>query len=242
MSETNGKNPLTDKRVREALSLAMDRKAIVDRIMGGVGIPAANVLAYPAFGASEKMSVVPDVNTAKAKELLTAAGYPKGFTLSLGSPDGRYTNDKNIAQTVAAMWARIGIKTNVETMAPPVFFTKRNGYSFSTYLGGWAVSSGEMLNPLTSLIMTKDPKGGHGTTNWSKYSNPDLDKQVLAASTTLDDTKRAAMLQKAADLAMEDYSLLPILFEVSVWAMKKDIRYDGRSDQMTLAQYMTLAK
>ena len=242
MSETNGKNPLTDKRVREALALAMDRKAIVDRIMGGVGIPAANVLAYPAFGASEKMSVVPGVNTAKAKELLTAAGYPKGFTLSLGSPDGRYTNDKNIAQTVAAMWARIGIKTNVETMAPPVFFTKRNGYSFSTYLGGWAVSSGEMLNPLTSLIMTKDPKGGHGTTNWSKYSNPDLDKQVLAASTTLDDTKRAAMLQKAADLAMEDYSLLPILFEVSVWAMKKDIRYDGRSDQMTLAQYMTLAK
>src|SRR5690606_2015075 len=46
MSGTNGKNPLQDKRVREALSLAIDRKAIVDRVMGGVAMPAANLLAY----------------------------------------------------------------------------------------------------------------------------------------------------------------------------------------------------
>lgn len=242
MSGTDGKNPMTDKRVREALSLAIDRKAIVERIMGGVGQPAANLLAYPGFGASEKLSIVPEVDTAKAKDLLKQAGYAKGFSLSLGSPDGRYTNDKNIAQTVAAMWARIGIKTDVQTMAPPVFFKQRNDAAFSTYLGGWAVSSGEMLNPLTSLVMTKDSAAGYGTTNWSKYSNPELDKQVLAASKTLDDAKRAQMLQAAGNLAMEDYALLPILFEVSVWAMRKDIRYAGRSDQMTLAQDMTLAK
>ncbi|HEY9281147.1 MAG TPA: ABC transporter substrate-binding protein [Eoetvoesiella sp.] len=242
MSGTNGKNALTDKRVREALSLAIDRKAIVERIMGGVAQPAANLLAYPGFGASEKLSKVPNVDTQKAKSLLKEAGYENGFSVTLGSPDGRYTNDKNIAQTVAAMWARIGVKTDVQTMAPPVFFKQRNDYAFSTYLGGWAVSSGEMLNPLTSLVMTKNPAAGYGTTNWSKYSNPELDKQVLAASKTLDDAKRAAMLQKAGDLAMEDYALLPILFEVSVWAMRKDIRYGGRSDQMTLAQDMTLAK
>ena len=242
MSGTNGKNPLTDKRVREALSLAIDRKAIVARIMGGVAQPAANLLPYPAFGTSKKYSVVPAADTAKAKKLLADAGYPNGFTLSLGSPAGRYTNDQRIAQAVAAMWARIGVKTNVETMAPPVFFKKRNTFAFSTYLAGWAASSGEMLNPLTSLVVTKNPKLGLGTTNWSHYSNPAMDKEVMAASETLDDAKRSEMLQNAGNMAMADYAILPLQFELSVWAMKNDIRYGGRADQMTLAQDMTLVK
>ncbi|NYT62602.1 ABC transporter substrate-binding protein [Alcaligenaceae bacterium] len=242
MSGTSGKNPLADKRVRQALSLAIDRKAIVERIMGGSAQTAANLLAYPGFGTSEKLSHVPDADPAKAKELLAAAGYPNGFTVSLGSPAGRYTNDQRIAQAVASMWARIGIKADVETMAPPVFFKKRDGFSFSTYLAGWAASSGEMLNPLMALVHTKNPELGLGTTNWSKYSNPELDKLVIEASRTLDDSKRSNMLQQAGAMVMEDYGILPLQFELSVWAMKKDIRYGGRTDQFTLAQDMTPAK
>ncbi len=242
MSGTDGKNPLADKRVREALSLAIDRQAIVERIMGGSAQPAGNLLAYPGFGTSEALSKVAPANPAKAKELLTAAGYPDGFTVSLGSPAGRYTNDQRIAQAVASMWARIGVKANVETMAPPVFFKKRDSFAFSTYLAGWAASSGEMLNPLTALVHTKKPDLGLGTTNWSKYTNPELDKLVIGASRTLDDAKRSEMLQKAGSMVMEDYGILPLQFEMSVWAMKKDIRYGGRTDQMTLAQDVTLAK
>ncbi|NYT38058.1 ABC transporter substrate-binding protein [Allopusillimonas soli] len=242
MSGTDGKNPLQDKRVREALSLAIDRDAIVKRIMDGVGLPAGNLLPYPAFGTSKEHAKAEPSDVEKAKKLLADAGYAKGFTLSLGSPDGRYTNDKRIAQAVAAMWARIGIKANVETMAPSVFFKKRNTYEFSTYLAGWSASSGEMINPLKSLVVTKDPEAGLGTTNWSKYSNPDMDKLVLEASQTLDDDKRSELLQKASGLVMDDYGILPLQFELSVWAMKKDLRYEGRADQMTLAQDITLAK
>lgn len=242
MSGTSGKNPLADKRVREALSLAIDRKAIVERVMGGAAQTAANLLAYPGFGTAKELEEVPPADAAKAKELLTAAGYPDGFTVSLGSPAGRYTNDQRIAQVVASMWARIGVKTEVETMAPPVFFKKRDSFAFSTYLAGWAASSGEMLNPLTALVVTKNPELGLGTTNWSKYSNPELDKLVLEASRTLDDDKRSEMLQKAGTMVMADYGILPLQFELSVWAMKKDIQYGGRTDQMTLAQYITLAK
>lgn len=242
MSGTDGKNPLADKRVREALSLAIDRKAIVARIMGGVAKPAANLLAYPAFGTSKSLAEAPAANPAKAKQLLASAGYAKGFTVSLGSPAGRYTNDKETAQAVAAMWARVGVKTDVETMAPSVFFQKRNTYSFSTYLGGWAASSGEMINPLKSLVMTRNKEQGLGTTNYSHYSNPEVDKLVMEASRTLDDTKRSQILQKAGETAMSDYAILPLHFELSVWAMKKDIRYPGRADQMTLAQGVVPAK
>jgi peptide/nickel transport system substrate-binding protein len=242
MSGTDGKNPLTDKRVREALSLAIDRNAIVARVMDGVAQPAANLLPYPMFGASKKYATAQPADPAKAKKLLAAAGYPKGFTVSLGSPSGRYINDQRIAQTVAAMWANIGVKTDVETMAPPVFFKKRDSYSFSTYLAGWAAATGEMAHPLTALVVTHDPARGLGTTNWSHYSNPEVDRLTIEASRTQDDAKRSESLQQAANTAMADYAILPLQFELSVWAMKQDLRYGGRSDQMTLAQDVTLAK
>lgn len=242
MSGTQGKNPLTDKRVREALSLAIDRDAIVARIMGGAAKPAANLLPYPAFGTSEALDKAPAADPAKAKKLLAEVGYPNGFTMSLGSPDGRYTNDKDIVQAVAAMWARIGVKANVETMTPSVFFQKRGEYAFSSFLGGWAAVSGEMSNPLTALIVSRDKAKGLGTTNWAHYSNPTVDKLVAEASVTLDDGKRSELLQQAAQAAMSDYALLPLQFELSVWAMKKDVRYPGRIDQMTLAQDVTASQ
>ncbi len=242
MQGTDGKNPLTDKRVRQALSLAIDRQAIVDRIMGGTAQPAGNLLAYPGFGTVEKLAQAPKADLEKAQQLLREAGYPNGFTVSLGSPAGRYTNDQRIAQTVAAMWARLGVKADVETSAPAVFFKQRDQYAFSTFLAGWAVSSGEMINPLKSLVMTRNREEGLGTTNWSKYSNPELDKLVITASQTLDDTQRAELLGKAGELVIEDYGILPLQFELSVWAMKNDIRYDGRADQFTLAQDMHLAQ
>lgn len=238
MSGTDGKNPLQDRRVREALSLAIDRQSIVDRVMGGSAMAAANLLAHPGFGASEKHSKAAAADLERAKKLMAEAGYPNGFTMSLGSPAGRYTNDQRIAQVVAAMWARLGVKVDVDTMAPAVFFKQRNAFAFSAYLAGWAASSGEMLNPLNSLVVTKQPELGLGTTNWSKYSNPEADKLVLEASKTMEDDKRAALLEKAADMIMEDYGILPLQFEMSVWAMKKDVRYDGRADQLTLAQDM----
>ena len=99
-----------------------------------------------------------------------------------------------------------------------------------------------MAHPLTALVVSHDPVLGMGTTNWSHYSNPELDRLVTEASKTQDDAKRSEMLQRAASMAMEDYAILPLQFELSVWAMKQDVRYGGRSDQLTLAQDITLAK
>jgi peptide/nickel transport system substrate-binding protein len=236
------KNPLKDKRVREALSLAIDRKAIQDRVMGGISKPAGNLLPYPMFGASKAHAEAPKADVNKAKKLLAEAGYPKGFDITLGSPSGRYINDSKVAQAIASMWSRIGVKTNVEASAPPVFFKNRDSYKYSAYLAGWSVTSGEMSNALGSLMVTSDPSKGLGTTNRGRYSNPAMDKLYMEAATTMDDAKRAELLSKAADMAIDDYAILPIHFELSVWAMKKDVRYPGRSDQMTQAQEVTLKK
>ena len=233
------KNPLKDKRVREALSLAINRDALVERVMGGVAKPAGNLLPYPMFGASKAHSEAPKADIDKARELLKQAGYENGFSITLGAPSGRYVNDAKVAQAIASMWTRIGVKTGVDAVAPPVFFKKRDSYAYSAYLAGWSVTSGEMSNALGSLLVTSDPAKGMGTTNRGRYSNPQMDALVQEAVRIMDDGKRAELLSKAADMAMDDYALLPVHFELSVWAMKGDLRYPGRSDQMTLAQYVT---
>ncbi|OZI77028.1 ABC transporter substrate-binding protein [Bordetella genomosp. 12] len=233
------KNPMKDKRVREALSLALNRDAIVERVMGGVAKPAGNMLPYPMFGASKEHAQAPKADVEKAKALLKGAGYPNGFEITLGAPSGRYVNDAKVAQAIASMWTRIGVKTNVDAMAPPVFFKARDSYALSAYLAGWSVTSGEMANALASLLVTRNPEAGLGTTNRSRYSNPAMDKLVEQASGTMDDAKRAELLQQASNLAMDDYAMLPVHFELSVWAMKDDVRYKGRPDQTTLAQNAT---
>ncbi|MBL0424932.1 ABC transporter substrate-binding protein [Ramlibacter alkalitolerans] len=239
---TNGKNPLLDKRVREAMSLAIDREALVDRVMGGIATPAAQLLPLPMLGASKKLATAAKADPEKAKALLKAAGYPDGFTLVLGSPNGRYINDSKVAQTLAAMWTRIGIKTTVDATAPPVFFKKRDSYAFSAYMAGWGTATGEMSNTLNSLLVTPNKEKGVGTTNRSRYSNKAMDKLVEDSADLMDPAQRSDMLAKASEMAMADFAMLPIHFEHSVWAMKKGIEFAGRADQQTMVQYVTLGK
>jgi peptide/nickel transport system substrate-binding protein len=235
--DTKGKNPLKDRRVREALSHAIDRKGIVDKIMEGVGQPAGDFLPSPAFGTSKDTR--PDkYDPAAARKLLAEAGYPDGFAITLGTPNGRYINDLKVAQAIAAMWSRIGVKTEVEATAPPVFFKNRDEYKYSAYLAGWGADSGEMSNPLRALAATPSREKGMGGTNRGRYSNPAMDAKLEEAMRTVDDRQREALLQEASRLVMADYGILPLHFELSVWAMRKDLTYTGRADQATLAQFV----
>jgi peptide/nickel transport system substrate-binding protein len=228
------KNPFLDKRVREAVSKAINRQAIVERIMGGVAQAAGELLPYPLFGASQDMKPVA-FDPEGAKKLLADAGYPNGFEVTLGTPNDRYINDAQVAQAAAQMLTRVGIKTNVDAMTASTFFSRRNKYEFSLYLAGWGADTGEMSNSLVALVATPDPKTGHGHTNRGRYSNPQLDELVKEAQRTIDDKKREEILQRASKLAMSDFAIIPLHFEVTPWAFKKGLSYKARVDQYTLA-------
>jgi peptide/nickel transport system substrate-binding protein len=234
-------NPLKDRKVREALSHAIDRKGIVDKTLEGLGVPAGDFLPWPAFGTS-KTTQPERYDWGQAKKLLAEAGYPNGFSITLGTPNGRYLDDLKVAQAIAAMWTRIGIKTEVEATAPPVFFKNRDEFRYSAYLSGWGSDSGEMSNPLRALAATPSREKGMGGTNRGRYSNPAMDAKLEEAMRTIDDKKREALLQDAAKLVTSDDGVLPLYFELSVWAMRKGLAYVGRADQATLAQFVVPAK
>lgn len=237
---TDGKNPLRDIRVREALSLAIDREAIVKRIMNSTAEPAAQLLAPGLFGTNPDLKVKSDPK--KAKELLAAAGYPNGFELTIGTPNDRYINDEKIAQAVAQMYSRIGIKTQVDAATVNVFFSRRNKGEFSVYLAGWSAATGEASSPLKSLVATRIKEKGFGPTNYTSYSNPKLDELLTKALATVDDAAREKLLAETMKVAMEDYAVLPLHYEVTSWAMRKDLSYEPRADQYTLAASIRSAK
>ena len=104
-SNVKGKNPLKDKRVRQALYQAIDINAIHKTTMRGLSKPTG------ALTARRRSSRRPRSrsgcrSTKAAKKLLADAGYPNGFEVQLDCPNNRYVNDEKICQAVAAMWAR----------------------------------------------------------------------------------------------------------------------------------------
>jgi peptide/nickel transport system substrate-binding protein len=235
--DTKGKNPLMDRRVREALSRAIDRKGIVDTIMEGLAVPAGALLPYPAFGTSRDTR--PErYDPAASKRLLAEAGYPNGFAITLGTPNRRYLDDLKVAQAVASMWTGVGVKTGVEATEPPAFFKNRDEYKYSAFLSAWAAATGEMSNPLRALVATPSREKGMGGSNRGRYSNPAMDAKLEEAMRTVDDKKREALLQEASRLVMTDYGILPLHFELAVWAMRRDLSYAARADQATLAQFV----
>ncbi len=228
------KNPFKDPRVRKALSMAVNRDAIAERIMEKRSVPAAQLLPDIFPGTSKKLKPV-KYDPAGAKKLLAEAGYPNGFALTLHGTNNRYINDANIVQAIAQFYSRAGIDAKVETMPSSVYFTRATKGDFGYMLLGWGTESGEQGSSLRSLLATYDAAKGMGTTNRARYSNAELDRRIAEAMSTMDDKKREAMIQQAAEVAMNDTALIPIHYEVSTWATARELRYTPRTDQYTLA-------
>ncbi len=234
ISGTDGENPLLDARVREAISLAINRDAIAERIMGGYAQPAGELLPPPMFGSNDRP--VDPYDPERAQELLAEAGYPDGFEITLGTPNDRYINDAQVAQAVAQMLAQVGITVNVDASTASQFFSRRNAQEFPLYMAGWGASSGEMSSPLKSLVATYDAEAGMGVTNAGRYSNPEMDEILTQAMSTIDDEERDTLLQQAESIVLDEFGIIPLHYEQTVWAMTPELDYEPRVDQYTIAR------
>ena len=228
------KNPFRDVRVRKALSMAINRDAIVDRVMEKKAVAAAQLLPDFFYGTSKKLKPA-KFDPEGAKKLLAEAGYPNGFAMTLHGPNNRYINDANIVQAIAQMYSRIGIDAKVETMSSAVYFTRATKLEFGYMVLGWGTESGEQGSAMRSLLSTYDQAKGMGVTNRGRYSNLAFDKVLTEALVTMDDKKREGMIQRAAEMVMDDVGLIPLHYEVSTWAAAKGLKYTARTDQYSLA-------
>jgi peptide/nickel transport system substrate-binding protein len=235
-------NPLKDRRVREALTMAVDRAGLVSHVIAGQGVAAGQFTPDWVAGASPDLKP-PPFDLPAARKLLAQAGYPEGFGLTLNGPNDRYPNDAAVAQAVAQMWSRLGLKMKVDTMPKNVYFGRVNKLEFSATLTGNSSDTAEPLSQLQYCLGTFDPAHGIGAGNPGRYSNPAFDSIVANAAATLDNTKRAVMLGQAADLAIgHDVAAVPLYFLVATWGMRKGITYGGFPQEATVASLVHTVK
>jgi peptide/nickel transport system substrate-binding protein len=230
---TEGRNPFKDVRVRQAVSLAINREAIVSRIMSGHARVPTQMAAPMVFGHDPAIAPEP-FDPEAARRLLAEAGYPNGFRLTLHTPNARYQSDVAVAQAIAQMLTRVGIQTEVESVAPAVYFTNATNQRYSFFLAGVGGNFGEALMTLRALAHSRTPE--FGSLNRGRYTNAEVDALIREGLRTLDDAQREAITRRALQIFTRERGVLSIHQETVMWALRGGLSLQGRADQLLLAQ------
>ena len=208
-----------DPKVREALSLALDRKYISETITAGTYTPASGFVSegVTEWNGTAWQDNITDKsayiniddhagNLAKAKELLKEAGYENG----VGLPEMVYsTNDasyhKKIAEYLQQAWGELGLKVQVNIVEWKSFTPQRRSGNYQIARDGWVMDYNDPSNIL-ELALT-----GNGNNN-AKYSNPEFDALMSKAATEKDPQTRFGYLHQAEDFIMKDTAMVPLLY------------------------------
>ena len=229
------RNPFLDVRVREAIDLAIDRKALASVAMEDLGRPANQMVTPSIFGFNKALAER-RYDPAAARKLLVDAGYANGFKLQFSFTQDRLPGDKEVGTSIAQMLAAIGIDAQPNAQPAAVFFPARTRGEYSMSMSGWGTLTGEAHYTLSSLAHSNDKDKKMGAFNVLNYNNPAMDKLLQDAATEMDVAKRRKYLEDAAALLEKDRQRLPIVSVVSAWAMQKDkVTIKPRVDEDTLA-------
>ncbi|WP_413113046.1 ABC transporter substrate-binding protein [Thaumasiovibrio sp. DFM-14] len=218
----NGNEALKDARVRQAIVHAVNNEGIVKRIMRDFA--TATGQQSPKGYAGYNDALVPRFDLDKAKALMKEAGYEEGFTLTMIAPNNRYVNDDKIAQAVASMLSRIGIKVELKTMPKAQYWPEFDLCAADMLMIGWHADTEDSANLTEFLTMTRDEETGRGQYNCGGYSNAEVDQLIVDSNVETDPATRAAQLQKVEELLYEDAAYVPLHFQNLAWAAKSNVK------------------
>ena len=233
-------NPLTDVRVRQALSLAINRKAIVDRILQGTVTEANQWMPKGTFGYNPEVKDIP-YNLEQAKKLLAEAGFPQGFQLTIHVPGDRYPQAPETVQAIAQFWTRAGVKTQVQVVPWSVYSGRATKNEYAVSVIAWGNGTGEAGYGLLQTLATNDAKRGRGANNWGRYSNESVDKALDAATVEFDAGRRAAMFRHSVKLVTDDVGHIPLFHYQNIWAAKKGLKVVPLLSDRTTSMQVTQA-
>jgi len=236
------KNPFRDPKVRQALSLAINRDALVDRVMEGLAIKMTQPVPDGMFGASPRIPPAP-YNVERARALLAEAGFPQGFQAELTCPNDRFPNDAKICEAVAQQFSRIGMKITVAAYPSAVFFSRRAKREFGLTMAGWGSLTGEASYFFGAVIHTADKDKNLGSINVSGISDPEIDPLIQRARNMLDEPGRRALLEQISEMIVQRNWVIPTLAFGTVSAGRADkVSYTTRQDEEIQAREIVPAK
>lgn len=205
--------PLNDPRVRQALSMSVDREFLAEEIWGGSMIPAY-AFVPPGIGNYEGGgAVMPYAETPlfdredAALALMKAAGFGPDNPITLEVTYNTSENHKNTSTALADMWAPLGVTLTYNVRDISAHYSHlRDTDDYDVARAGWI---GDFSDPYNFLFLVLSDNDGF---NYANYDNPDYDQLLRAASSETDLVKRADLLRQAEAIYLQDMPMIPLLF------------------------------
>lgn len=197
------KEPFDDKKVRQAISMAIDKEEIVSGVYNNVGIPAKGPLAPPVFGYDESVGGL-EYDVEKAKELLAEAGYEDGFKTTIWTNDNEQRVDT--AVTIQNQLKEIGVDVKIEELEWGAFLDRTSNGEHDMFVLGWVTSTGDAdygMYPLFHSSAVGEPG------NRSFLENEELDKILDDARHETDPEVRKELYSKAQEMLVD---LAPMIY------------------------------
>ena len=222
-SDVKGRNPFADKRVRTAINMTVNRAAIQKTTMRGQSLPTGTIVPPGVNGYSKALDVIPTPDPVKAKALMQEAGYADGFSVTLNCPNDRYINDEAVCQAIVTQLAPLGIRVNLVAQSKTTYFPllQKTPPESDFYLLGWGVPTLDSQYIFSALYHTRDQK--EGGWNATRYSNPEIDKQIDGLSEETDFSKRNQSIAQIWKVVADEVIYIPIHIQTLAYAMKSDL-------------------
>ena len=215
VSMNMNKKPFDNPKVREAMSMAIDRQTIIDTINAGSGQTADAIIAPAVFGYYS--TGVKEYNPTKAKELLAEAGYPNGFYTTLWVNDNQSRIE--MCQAMQAMLLEVGVQCNLEVLEFGSFISRTTAGDHDLAYFGWTTSSGDADYSYYSLEHSTQ-QGAAG--NRSFLADPDVDKLIEEARSNTNEEERKELYKELAIKLDEINNNIPVYYSsINVGANKK---------------------
>ena len=206
------KKPFDNQKVRQALSYAINKKAILDAVFQGAGTVAKNPIP-PTIWSYNDSTVDYDYNPEKAKQMLAEAGYPNGFSTNIWAmPVQRpyNPNARRMAELIQADWAAVGVKAEIVSYEWGEYLARSKTGEQDTFLLGWTGDNGDPDNFLYVLLSCE----AVGGSNRSRFCNEKFDDLLKAAKKTSDIAERTKLYQQAQLLFKEEAPWVTIAHSV----------------------------
>lgn len=224
-----GRNPFVDPRVRRAVSLAVDRAALVRRL-SAPAVPANQLVLPSIFGFDPALPAL-RYDPGEARRLLAEAGWPDGFDLRFPAR-GLFAE---AAGVVAEMLARVGIRARVVALPEQEWFEMAYARRFAMTITRFGCPTGDASDLFEAALHTWQPERRLGLMNYSRYANPELDGVVESAGRTLEMGVRRGLLTEATALAMRDLPFVPLYVEQDLYAFRRGVEWKPRNDNFFIA-------
>lgn len=235
--DVEGKNPLADVRVRQAMNIAINRDAIKKVVMREQSAPTGVIMPPFVNGWTEALDAYPAYDIDKAKSLMADAGYADGFGLTLNCPNDRYINDEAICQAAVGMFGQIGINVTLDAKPKAQHFPLIKNKETDFYMLGWGVPTFDSEYIFNFLAHTTTDK--LGSWNGTRYSNTDLDAKIVSLASETDLTARNATIADIWGTLQEEILYLPIHNQVLNWGMTSGIDFPVQPEDQPHFKFLT---